>query len=175
MSVPGPGETYDVIVIGAGPIGQTVADRARAAGLTVAVVERELVGGECSYWACVPSKAMLRPVTALADARRVGGAREAVTGLADAPATFARRDWWVTNWNDEGQANFLRGRRRPGPRPRPPGRGAAGHGGDPGWLDGHPGRQARGGGLHRQRPGIPRARRPGRSPALVQPGSHRRP
>jgi pyruvate/2-oxoglutarate dehydrogenase complex dihydrolipoamide dehydrogenase (E3) component len=108
MSVPGPGETYDVIVIGAGPIGETVADRARAAGLTVAVVERELVGGECSYWACIPSKAMLRPVTALADARRVGGAREAVAGLADAPATFARRDWWVSSWNDEGQANFLK-------------------------------------------------------------------
>jgi dihydrolipoamide dehydrogenase len=109
MSAPGPGETYDVIVIGAGPIGQTVADRARAAGLTVAVVERELVGGECSYWACIPSKAMLRPVTALADARRVGGAREAVAGLADAPATFARRDWWVSSWNDEGQVNFLKG------------------------------------------------------------------
>lgn len=109
MSAPGPGEIYDVIVIGTGPIGQTVADRARAAGLSVAAVERELVGGECSYWACVPSKAMLRPVTAVADARRVGGAREAVTGPVDAQATFARRDWWVSSWNDEGQANFLKG------------------------------------------------------------------
>jgi pyruvate/2-oxoglutarate dehydrogenase complex dihydrolipoamide dehydrogenase (E3) component len=109
MSAPGPGEIYDVIVIGTGPIGQTVADRARAAGLSVAAVERELVGGECSYWACIPSKAMLRPVTALADARRVGGAREAVAGPVDAAATFARRDWWVSNWNDEGQANFLKG------------------------------------------------------------------
>jgi len=67
----GPAEdSYDVIVIGAGPIGQTVTDRARAAGLSVAAVERELVGGECSYWACIPSKAMLRPVVAVADARR---------------------------------------------------------------------------------------------------------
>ena len=71
---------YDVVVIGAGPVGYTVADRARAAGLSVAVVERELVGGECSYWACIPSKAMLRPVVAVADARRVAGARQAMTG-----------------------------------------------------------------------------------------------
>ena len=64
---------YDVIVIGAGPVRYTVAARARAAGLTVAVVEQELVGGECAYWACIPSKAMLRPVVAVADARRVAG------------------------------------------------------------------------------------------------------
>ena len=63
-----------MIVIGAGPIGQTITDRARAAGLSVAAVERELVGGECSYWACIPSKAMLRRVVAVADARRVAGA-----------------------------------------------------------------------------------------------------
>ena len=75
-----PENSYDVIVIGAGPVGQNVADRSRAAGLRVAVVERELVGGECSYWACVPSKALLRPVVAVSDARRVDGAREAVTG-----------------------------------------------------------------------------------------------
>jgi pyruvate/2-oxoglutarate dehydrogenase complex dihydrolipoamide dehydrogenase (E3) component len=102
-------ETYDVIVVGAGPIGQTVADRARAAGLTVAVVERELVGGECSYWGCIPSKAMLRPVTVLADARRVGGAREAVSGGPDVPGVFARRDSWVSHWHDEDQADFLKG------------------------------------------------------------------
>lgn len=74
--------TYDVIVLGAGPVGQHVADRARTAGLSVAVVERELVGGECSYWACVPSKALLRPVIAVADARRVDGAREAGPGAS---------------------------------------------------------------------------------------------
>jgi pyruvate/2-oxoglutarate dehydrogenase complex dihydrolipoamide dehydrogenase (E3) component len=99
---------YDVIVIGTGPIGQTVADRACAAGLSVAAVERELVGGECSYWACIPSKAMLRPVVAVADARRVAGARQAVTGPVDAPAVFARRDGYVTDWNDQGQADSLK-------------------------------------------------------------------
>lgn len=72
---------YDVIVIGAGPVGQNVADRARAAGLRVAVVERELVGGECSYWACVPSKALLRPVIAVSDARRIDGARRSSDSL----------------------------------------------------------------------------------------------
>ncbi|HEY0542269.1 MAG TPA: NAD(P)/FAD-dependent oxidoreductase [Actinoallomurus sp.] len=103
------GEVHDVVVIGAGPVGQNVADRARAAGLDVAVVERELVGGECSYWACVPSKAMLRPVIAVADVRRVGGAREAVTGRLDAAATFTRRDGFVSDWDDDGQADWLDG------------------------------------------------------------------
>jgi pyruvate/2-oxoglutarate dehydrogenase complex dihydrolipoamide dehydrogenase (E3) component len=106
----GPAENvYDVIVVGAGPVGYTLADRARAAGLSVASVERELVGGECSYWACIPSKAMLRPVVAVADARRVAGARQAVTGTADVPAVFARRDEWVTGWDDEGQSAGLKG------------------------------------------------------------------
>ena len=97
-------DTYDVIVIGAGPVGQTIADRCRAADLSVAVVERELVGGECSYWGCVPSKALLRPVLALADARRVDGAREAVTGVLDSAGVFTRRDRYVSNWDDSGQA-----------------------------------------------------------------------
>jgi dihydrolipoamide dehydrogenase len=97
-------DTYDVIVIGAGPVGQTVADRCRAADLSVAVVERELVGGECSYWGCVPSKALLRPVLALADVRRVDGAREAVTGALDSAGVFTRRDRYVSNWDDSGQA-----------------------------------------------------------------------
>jgi pyruvate/2-oxoglutarate dehydrogenase complex dihydrolipoamide dehydrogenase (E3) component len=100
--------TYDVIVIGAGPVGYTVAGRASAAGLSVAAVERELVGGECSYWACIPSKAILRPVVAVADARRVAGALQAVAGPVDAPAVFARRDEWVTGWNDAGQAAGLK-------------------------------------------------------------------
>ncbi|MGH3764199.1 MAG: dihydrolipoyl dehydrogenase family protein [Pseudonocardiaceae bacterium] len=106
----GPAESvYDVIVVGMGPIGETVAERARAAGLSVAAVERELVGGECSYWACIPSKAMLRPVVAVADARRVAGARQALTGPVDAPAVFTRRDGYVNNWNDDGQAGWLKG------------------------------------------------------------------
>ena len=99
---------YDVIVIGAGPIGQNVAERSRAAGLSVAVVERELVGGECSYWACVPSKALLRPVLAVADARRVDGAREAVTGSLDTGGVFGRRDRYVSNWDDGSQADWVK-------------------------------------------------------------------
>lgn len=100
--------TYDVVVLGAGPVGQNVADRARAAGLSVAVVERELVGGECSYWACVPSKALLRPVIAVADARRVDGARQAVTGRLDTDGVFARRNRYVTDWDDSGQALWVK-------------------------------------------------------------------
>jgi len=108
VSGPAAENVYDVIVIGAGPVVDTVAGRARAAGLSVAAVERELVGGECSYWACIPSKAMLRPVVAVADARRVAGARQAITGPVDAPAVFARRDGYVTDWDDEGQAAGLK-------------------------------------------------------------------
>ncbi|MFG1809245.1 dihydrolipoyl dehydrogenase family protein [Streptomyces sp. NPDC049040] len=103
-----PDDTYDVIVLGAGPVGQNVAEQARAAGLTVAVTERELVGGECSYWACVPSKALLRPVIAVADVRRVDGARQAVTGEIDTARVFARRDHYVTDWDDSGQAAWVK-------------------------------------------------------------------
>jgi len=103
------GTDYDVIVIGAGPVGQSVAERTRAAGLTVAVVERELVGGECSYWGCVPSKALLRPVLAIADARRIDGARDAVTGAVSAQGVFGRRDRYVSDWDDSGQADWVRG------------------------------------------------------------------
>ncbi|WP_329454481.1 dihydrolipoyl dehydrogenase family protein [Streptomyces sp. NBC_01497] len=100
---------HDVIVVGAGPVGQTLVERARAAGLSVAMVERELVGGECSYWACVPSKALLRPVVAVADTQRVEGARAAVTGRVDPQGAFARRDRVVTNWDDAGQADSMTG------------------------------------------------------------------
>jgi pyruvate/2-oxoglutarate dehydrogenase complex dihydrolipoamide dehydrogenase (E3) component len=100
---------FDVVVLGAGPIGQNAAERAQASGLRVAVVERELVGGECSYWACVPSKALLRPVLALADARRVDGAREAITGSINPAGGFGRRDRYVTNWDDTGQAEWVAG------------------------------------------------------------------
>ncbi|MFE0632775.1 dihydrolipoyl dehydrogenase family protein [Streptomyces sp. NPDC058864] len=107
-SVIEPNGTYDVIVLGAGPVGQNVAEHARAAELSVAVVERELVGGECSYWACVPSKALLRPVIAVADARRVDGARQAVTGPLDTGRVFARRNHYVTDWDDTGQARWVK-------------------------------------------------------------------
>ncbi|WP_035850646.1 dihydrolipoyl dehydrogenase family protein [Kitasatospora azatica] len=100
---------YDVIVLGAGPTGENLADRTRAAGLSTAVVESELVGGECSYWACMPSKALLRPAAALAAARAVAGSREAVTGALDAAAVLARRDSFASHWKDDGQASWLDG------------------------------------------------------------------
>ncbi|MFC4496017.1 dihydrolipoyl dehydrogenase family protein [Streptomyces ovatisporus] len=104
----GPGaDEYDVIVIGAGPVGENVAERAHASGLSALVVENELVGGECSYWACMPSKALLRPVTALADARRVAGAAQAVGGTLDASAVLERRDGFTGNWQDKGQVGWL--------------------------------------------------------------------
>ncbi|NLU70612.1 NAD(P)/FAD-dependent oxidoreductase [Streptomyces sp. HNM0574] len=98
---------YDVIVIGAGPVGENVADRAHAAGLSAVVVEHELVGGECSYWACMPSKALLRPALALADARRVDGASQSVDGGPDTGAVFKRRDGFTSGWRDEGQVGWL--------------------------------------------------------------------
>ncbi|MCY0958119.1 dihydrolipoyl dehydrogenase family protein [Streptomyces sp. H27-H5] len=98
---------YDVVVLGAGPVGENIADRVRAAGLSTAVVESELVGGECSYWACVPSKALLRPALARADARRVPGLAGAVQGPLDAEAVFAHRDYWTGNWKDDGQVDWL--------------------------------------------------------------------
>ena len=101
--------TYDVVVLGAGPVGQNAAERARAGGLSVAMVERELVGGECSYWACVPSKALLRPVIAVADAGHLDGAREAVSGQINPVGVFGRRDRYVSNWDDAGQADWVAG------------------------------------------------------------------
>ncbi|CCH17897.1 dihydrolipoyl dehydrogenase family protein [Micromonospora lupini] len=98
---------YDVIVIGAGPVGENVADRVVRGGLTAAVVERELVGGECSYWACMPTKALLRSASALRAARQLPGAREAVTGNLDAAAVLARRDSFASHWEDDGQVSWL--------------------------------------------------------------------
>ncbi|GAB3133220.1 dihydrolipoyl dehydrogenase family protein [Marisediminicola antarctica] len=98
---------WDVIVIGAGSAGENVADRAVQGGLSAVVIESELVGGECSYWACMPSKALLRSGLALRAAKSVGGAREAVTGELDVAAVFARRDKFTSNWNDDGQVSWL--------------------------------------------------------------------
>ncbi|MGW3624928.1 dihydrolipoyl dehydrogenase family protein [Streptomyces sp. NPDC000880] len=98
---------YDVVVVGAGPVGENLADRARAAGLSTAVVESELVGGECSYWACMPSKALLRPAIAHADARRTPGLSQSVQGLLDADAVLARRDEHAAHWKDDGQVAWL--------------------------------------------------------------------
>jgi len=99
--------SVDVIVIGAGAVGENVADRTTQAGLRTVIVEAELVGGECSYWACMPSKALLRSGSALAAARRVGGAAEAVTGDLDVAAVLRRRDSFTSNWSDEGQVRWL--------------------------------------------------------------------
>jgi dihydrolipoamide dehydrogenase len=100
---------YDVIVLGAGPVGENIADRAVQGGLTAVLVERELVGGECSYWACMPSKALLRPAEALRAARQVGGAAPAVTGSLDVAAVLARRDSFTAGWSDDGQVEWVRG------------------------------------------------------------------
>ncbi|MEU7949210.1 NAD(P)/FAD-dependent oxidoreductase [Micromonospora taraxaci] len=98
---------YDVIVIGAGPVGENVADRVVRGGLSAAIVERELVGGECSYWACMPTKALLRSASALRAARHLPGAREAVTGDLDAAAVLGRRDSFASHWKDDGQVSWL--------------------------------------------------------------------
>ncbi|MFF2485721.1 dihydrolipoyl dehydrogenase family protein [Microbacterium sp. NPDC058062] len=100
---------YDLIVIGGGPVGENVADRATQGGLSVVVVESELVGGECSYWACIPSKAMLRAGAAVRAAQRVKGAAEAVTGTVDVARTLVRRDELVHNWDDTSQVEWLQG------------------------------------------------------------------
>lgn len=100
-------QAFDVIVLGAGPSGETVAGRAADHGLRVAIVERELVGGECSYWGCVPSKTLIRPGDVVAAARRVPGAVEAVTGDIDAAAAFAQRDYMTSGWDDAGQIPWL--------------------------------------------------------------------
>jgi len=100
-------DEFDVVVLGAGPPGENAAGRAVENGLTAAIVEPELVGGECSYWACMPSKTLLRPGDVLAAARRVPGAAEAVTGAIDAQAALAQRDYMTSSWDDSGQLPWL--------------------------------------------------------------------
>ncbi|MGW5606449.1 dihydrolipoyl dehydrogenase family protein [Streptomyces sp. NPDC003753] len=100
--------TYDVIVIGAGPVGENVADRTSAAGLSTVIVESELAGGECSYWACEPSKALLRPALLRADAVHVPGLGPAVKGPLDTEAVLAHRDRMSADWKDDGQVEWLK-------------------------------------------------------------------
>lgn len=115
----------DVVVLGAGAVGENAAGRVVQGGLEAILVEPDLIGGECSYWACMPSKALLRPGTALHAAQSVAGSREAATGSLDAQAVLDRRDGFTSHWNDSGQEEWventgiglLRGRGRlTGPR-----------------------------------------------------------
>src|SRR6266511_3150296 len=92
------------------PDRETVAGRCADGGLSVAIVERDLVGGECSYWGCVPSKTLIRPGDVLAAARRAPGAAEAVTGGPDAAAALAQRDYMTSDWDDAGQVPWLEGK-----------------------------------------------------------------
>ncbi len=98
---------YDVIVIGAGPAGEVLAGRLADKGDEVALIESDLVGGECSFYACMPSKALLRPAQALAEARRVPGAAQAVTGELDVQAVLHRRDEIVHSLDDSDQLPWL--------------------------------------------------------------------
>jgi dihydrolipoamide dehydrogenase len=100
-------QTYDVVVLGAGSTGENVADIAVRGGLSAVLVESELVGGECSYWACMPSKVLLRGSEALAAARAVRGAAAAVTGEQDVAATLARRNSFTHDWDDSSQVEWV--------------------------------------------------------------------
>jgi dihydrolipoamide dehydrogenase len=102
-------DQFDVIVLGGGPAGEHAVGRCTDAGLSTALIEHELVGGECSYWACMPSKTLLRPGQALAAARRVPGAAQAVTGELDVNEALARRDWMTAGWDDKGQVAWVEG------------------------------------------------------------------
>ena len=106
--VAGVSDTWDVIVIGGGPAGENAADHAiRGSDRTAVIVEAELVGGECSYWACMPSKALLRPLDVAAAANHLGGIRGPVE--IDPAALLARRDSWVNRYDDSGQVEWARG------------------------------------------------------------------
>ncbi len=96
-------QEFDVIVVGAGPPGENAAGRAVDNGMTAAIVEERLVGGECSFYGCVPSKTLIRPGDVIAAARRAPGAAEAITGPLDVAAALAQRDYMTSSWSDRTQ------------------------------------------------------------------------
>ena len=100
-------DRYDAVVIGAGPAGEVCAGELSDGGMKVAIVERELVAGECSYWACIPTKTLLRPGEAVGQAREAPGAAQAITGKIDVHEALGWRNFMTSDWDDAGQVGWL--------------------------------------------------------------------